>query len=449
MGPTTTQAKNHVSQQSHTKSVGDILHACITALTVFLFRYVGTMHTRGFYILTKQQFLALNSALTQRWISGPAGSGKTWLMKEKVFDLIGKYTKPKVLVLCHSQLLCANLQKHFKMLHELGLVIGMANVMTYNQFLFTHVNISAAHQAFVRRCLIEAAFSSFKQKESNPSCLYDHIFLDEGQEFCENEIELLKFFLKQDRCSYFWVMHDQYERSEATTNQYLKQKLEHSLQLVNILRGTQNMFTVFKQYTKACGFGEQLRFGHRCDGSSVIWDASLGGDMTENAKTVTKYAEQLMSANKLAPDDVCVLTRDEQTRDQLSEELQSSLRCQTAKHYLDTEETCTAVIVETICRFKGLESTAVILFNPVDAKTPAELGKYLLYLGLSRSSLFLVVLSSKVYCPRIRENKFAHWQNDIEKFPGHILMLFYTLMMLALLAKNFFKFKLATVLILD
>ena len=75
---------------------------------------------------------------------------------------------------------------------------------------------------------------------------------------------------------------------------------------------------------------------------------------------------------------------------------------QTADDLLENFRNC--AVVESIQRFKGLESKVVILFNPPFQGDSQFCTKELLYAAVSRCSCFLVVISTKEGCIALKSD---------------------------------------------
>ena len=100
--------------------------------------------------------------------------------------------------------------------------------------------------------------------------------------------------------------------------------------------------------------------------------------------------------------DICVLSEDVPKRDLLTAELcKQGIACQDAEEHIQTESQ--AVIVESIRRFKGLESKVVIMFYPLNTNTPGQLNG-LLYSAISRCSCYLLILRTKIGHQQVKNN---------------------------------------------
>ena len=85
------------------------------------------------------------------------------------------------------------------------------------------------------------------------------------------------------------------------------------------------------------------------------------------------------------------------------------------------ERSLNYAVVETVSRFKGLESKVVILFNPAFIGSEASFTQEMLYIAVSRCSCFLVVISTEEGCNALKSDAGLELDTSkqIERF--HIL----------------------------
>lgn len=63
---------------------------------------------------TNEQLKVLLNLSSEQWITGPAGSGKTWMLIEKVKELGISRSGEKILVVCYSRPLSKMLEQQFE-----------------------------------------------------------------------------------------------------------------------------------------------------------------------------------------------------------------------------------------------------------------------------------------------------------------------------------------------
>ena len=339
----------------------------------------------------------MRSHATQ-WITGPAGSGKTWLLIKKVIELAQKMKDGKMLVLCSSSPLCKHLQKQFWL--ELKQPIN-------DEHSFIHV---CTHSDFLR----------MHRYHVSPPC-YQHIFVDEGQDLPnlfpnENWFESIKPFLQGNdgKRHYLWVMYDSNQHlgpSEGNLPPSIQQEVANSYQLRTVLRNGKNISEMVEKYYSA---NDEIKLGHKgLVGLNITWDNSLSDEQQHGGMVVVKHVKRLTKEN-VQLKDICVLSEDETKRERIAEALhEQSILNQNAMEHIMSESQ--AVIVESIEQFKGLESKVVILFDPPFFPTEERsnlLVKKLLYTAVSRCTCYLIVVSTSGGCEALKSKLgYLHIQN--------------------------------------
>ena len=329
---------------------------------------------------TPDQLNVMMASRPVQWITGPAGSGKTWLLEQKVVGLARNMKGGKILVLCFNRPLSQYLQKQFwsALGQQTNPNHSVIDVFTYSSFL--------------SMC-----------KRYSLLC-YQHIFVDEGQDLADgNWFEEIKLFLQSNDGNphYLWVMFDpnQHVRpTEGNLHPSIQQEVSNAHQLRFVVRNPKNIFEMSKKYYSAI---DGVEPGHNGPvGLNIVWDNSLrrGGTMLVVNHVRSLHEKQVQMK------DICVLSEDVSKRDTLTAELCSQgIPCQDAEQHIQTESQ--AVIVESIRRFKGLESKVVILFDPPNLQTPRNMYihvKELLYTAVSRCFCLLVIISNEEGCEALQ-----------------------------------------------
>ena len=400
-------------------------------------RFVGLVHTtpclshcidtnhKVINLMTREQLKILLTSRPKQWIVGPAGSGKTWLLQEKVLELAHRSLirdentdGNKILVLCYNRPLHQHLKNQFRSRLEAPLqgedVASVIDVMTYSKFLSDHLDIDVQLSDFKKKSLISQKYTQL-QASAVPKSRYRHIFVDEGQDlYSPKWPELLQLFLQKDEDEddephFLWVMYDsnQHIQPSAENFQCFQQYLKNSSQLPNVLRNTENIFDMSKKYYSSVmpSMCPELRLGHNIVGHNVVLDDSLPEllKLEKGAQLVADHVRRFESQN-VQMRDICILTTEKTTRNRLTKELDGrKIPCQNAEQHILTE--VPAVIVESIRRFKGLESKVVILFDPLNAKSSLNQQSIgLLYSAISRCCCYLLILSTKIGCQLLQSN---------------------------------------------
>lgn len=130
---------------------------------------------------------------------------------------------------------------------------------------------------------------------------------------------------------------------------------------------------------------------HGEDGLNIYWDDSLKSEATCE-QVIVKHLEHLKQ-NGVQSKDICILLRDA-NKQMLG--LNLGVEIQNAEELWANPEN-NKVVVESIRRFKGLQSKVVILYNPPFDEAEMKT-RELLYTAFSRCYCYLVVISTARGC---------------------------------------------------
>lgn len=208
------------------------------------------------------------------------------------------------------------------------------------------------------------------------SLTYDAVFIDEAQDFKTDWWDAIESLLKDTKTSTFHLFFDSnqniyegsgIERFNSSLSVELTINCRNTREIANYVNRLGNL----DNPTKAASGPEPLL-------NKFNRDSSL-------REQVSQQIEQVLDTFGIRPDELVVLTDTKNTRDLLSEEL--------AKNAVSSWH---SIQVETIHRFKGLESEAVICVLESDESrtSPEELAR-LGYIGLSRARVILSVLGNE------------------------------------------------------
>ena len=360
--------------------------------------------------ITREQLQVLvDTSSAQKWIVGPAGSGKTCLIVEKVIQLAEKILlhslNEKILVVCYNRPLSVMLRKSFEgALVDLlqGEVLNsVVDVKTFDKLLSDIIgssfNLKDGEENVIR------ALDSLQQRTSSERSLfsYEHIFVDEGQDlYSDKWPDLLKMLHRtsEDPADevedleprYFWVCYDSNQHLHLSKNQLSPhlQNLRNSTRLYQVLRNTKKIFSQFEKYFEPT-VQPSKPVGE--DGLNIYWDDSLKSEATCE-QVIVKHLEYLKQ-NGVQSKDICILLRD--ANKQILG-LNLGVEIQNAEELWANPEN-NKVVVESIRRFKGLQSKVVILYNPPFDEAEMKT-RELLYTAFSRCYCYLVVISTARGC---------------------------------------------------
>ena len=384
---------------------------------------------------TNEQLSVVLSSVPEQWITGPAGSGKTWLLTKKVLMLaknaLSKGKKEKILVTCHHEPLAEMFGKVFKdelilSFPEFGDLEEVVEVKTFDSLLyditddFFQGKVKGVAQAWE---LVEKG-TMFTQR-------YDHIFVDDFEDLWNDKWPtLFKRMLKNndadeddDCCEpkhiWFFLDTNQDIRSSEEQSQLPRESRKKTFRLSKVLRNTQMVFEQTKKYFKSNA--KPIELGHDVCGLEIKWDDSLREEFpigTNGIGLIKKHIKDLRG-QKVNDKDICILTQTEFIRDEVSSELKKvGIENQTAKQMFQNDDN--KVVVESIWRFKGLESKVVVLY-----RLPFIVGPFptlrkvraLLYTAFSRCLCYMIVISYAISCNILKSGKgYYKVPDDVLKY---------------------------------
>lgn len=374
-----------------------------------------------------------------RWIVGPAGSGKTCLLMDKVVrlakNIISDALDQKILVVCYNKPLSLKIGRTIE--RELKVVYdiqeqdqgekprSVVDVKTFEKIL---KDINGSFGIGDEENRVPMALENLQRDTSSTfKHTYDHIFVDEGQDLYHPQWpSLLKMMHKSSsgRAAvedddfdprYFWVFYDSNQHLHLSKEKTLPSysvDLRNSLRLHKILRNTKNVFSqVNKYFEPRLETSIPVGVYHREVGLEIEWDESLQSEETTSdanrGHSIVKHVKYL-KRNDVQNRDICVLAKNQETSNKLIPNLEEvGIECQNAEELYGNKINNNKVVVESIRRFKGLESKVVILYDP-----PYSAGgktRELLYTAISRCLCYLVVISTKQGCESLR-SKAGLWE---------------------------------------
>ena len=362
---------------------------------------------------TPQQLKIFMESPPKQWITGPAGSGKTVLLIQKVQELTKKIKEAgrneRILVLVFNKPLRNYL---YQTLKNDGVEI---DVMTFMEFLYQKEIVSkqpffkSNNYSYEEKCK-EIESSYLKLLESRDLITvqekYEHIFVDEGQDlFDENWPELLKLFHNEPDndplgAFYFWVMFDSNQHVQPGRKQLPYKYLKNASRLTHVLRNTGNIFNLSREYfTSIYNKNDEIKLGHTEVGLNILWVNELEEDWSNCCNLLFEQIKKLWHQG-VTNKDIAILTRTEKESKNLIEELNNRCKCQfeDAQNFFNRDKR-DKITVESIRRFKGLESKVVILLDPKWMYTVGQNGgnqaSELMYVAVSRCHCYLIIILTK------------------------------------------------------
>ena len=346
-------------------------------------------------VLTKDQMRVLDFLGSHRRVavSGGAGTGKTVLALEKARRLASEGFK--TLLTCYNRQLADHLS---------SMCVGTSNldVMSFHQLCYRQVE--RANQASGRNLVMEATVT-YPGKElydvQLPNAFaysldvlpdrYDAIVCDEGQDFREEFWVPLELLLSDYDRSPLYVFYDDNQNIYARAGTFPIQ--DEPFTLTTNCRNTGPIHLAAYKHYKGIPVSPP-----DIDGDEVQLDVSPGRDA--QAAKINARIVDLVARQGVAPCDITVLIADALRKTEYYATLR---RLPLPKPAIWLEEGIrgsNTVLIDTIQRFKGLESPIIILWglDTIDLARSEEL----LYVGMSRAKSMLVVIGTAATCTNFK-----------------------------------------------
>lgn len=342
-------------------------------------------------VLTKDQTRVLDFLRSHRRVavSGGAGTGKTVLALEKARRLATEGFK--TLLTCYNRQLAD---------HLASLCAGTANldVMSFHQL--CHRQVEKANHASGRDLVAEAKVT-YPGKDlyevQLPNALayslevlpdrYDAIVCDEGQDFREEFWVPLELLLADYDRSPLYVFYDDNQNIYARAGTFPIR--DEPFTLTTNCRNTAPIHAAAYKHYKGVPVAPPEN-----EGDEVQFDEAPGRD-AQAAKINTRIVD-LIARQGVSPGDITVLIADALRKADYYATLRRLPLPKPATWLEEGIRGTNTVLIDTIQRFKGLESPIVILWG-LDAIDLAR-NEELLYVGMSRAKSLLVVVGTAATC---------------------------------------------------
>lgn len=292
-------------------------------------------------------------------IVGPAGTGKTFLAVEKARRLAS--SEEPVLFLCYN----AALRDHLSKSHQLP------NVRYQN---FHGLAREVAGPAGTLEGAVDALLEHLADDAPLP---YDHLVLDEAQDF---DRDWLEFLQARFRNRAFYAFYDPHQNIQGEPDTAWLDQIPCRL---NLSRNCRNTLEVARSAYRAVGLETPLNLGvtgpkpviHRVDSPQ------------DAVKLVNKLVASARTAHRIPPDEIAVLTLE--SLDGASHWCQAKLGGKPTALRPKPGH----VTLSTVRRFKGLEATAVIVVDVDFSRTVHDEWRRSLYVACSRARQFVHVIA--------------------------------------------------------
>jgi superfamily I DNA/RNA helicase len=217
---------------------------------------------------------------------------------------------------------------------------------------------------------------------------FDALIIDEGQDFHSSWLEALELAVKDRGKGVVYMFHDNNQSVVPRSGSYIAKLDYFDFRLIKNLRNTRAIFRVVDRFYQSA----EPVIPQGPQGSDVMWNPCK--DVSEVRKLLVERTGYLINHHGLSPEEIAVLV----PAQKMIEEIVPGGRL--ANHPIRSAEDFdgTGPIVDSIRRFKGLESTAVILVLTNSIRGEQEV----LYTAVSRPRAILEVLAPRALINEIR-----------------------------------------------
>lgn len=337
-----------------------------------------------FIRLTEQQYAILRAMqqVPRVSVSGCAGSGKTLLAKRKA--QMSNDSGAKTLLCCFSTLLGTDFNMYAS--ENPGLTGCNFHTLMYSLL----KNNFGLRQNEITKLLEDenALIETLLLKELDQ---YDTIVIDEAQDFSNIHLEILDLILKPAGCLYcFWDNNQKVLRPDF--------KLPANLIEFNLDTNFRNTGKIFQQLKPFYSDSKPI-FNQGPEGKDVIICPPYQSTRSQDLKQkLTNEILNLIHNDGIKESNITVLTFKGKEQSQLQDFKIPGVRISNFEN-LTVDNT---LRIETVRRFKGLESQVVILteLDGEQAAIDEVLWNNLCYVGISRARNHLIILPSDVAADR-------------------------------------------------
>jgi hypothetical protein len=332
--------------------------------------------------LTEQQYWILVAMASNRRmaIPGAAGTGKTLLAAKKA--VLMTEAGQNVLLVCYNAPLAAFLKL------KLGR-IPLLTVGNYHQLALSAaeragLQIPPANQ--IRNPDLSGLF--LKALDALPDHRYDAIVVDEGQDFEADWLESLECALADADDGTYHIFYDSNQDVQNRSGGYIESTMQSEFDLTRNFRNTRNIFRLSKRFYSG---PPVMPIGPK--GVDVEWITVQRPD--DPRAVLRSWLGRLLKEDAISPERIAVLCRSRAAVEELAPdnrlgrvEVTDAARREPGKP-----------VVDSIRRFKGLESDVVAIFQPEEFLDDIEL----LYVATSRARVKLSVIGEEQALGFLRE----------------------------------------------
>lgn len=313
-------------------------------------------------------------------VKGHAGTGKTILAVRKAFR--EKEENKKVLFLCYNLLLKDLIKKESNGEFDVYVIHDLASeyLRKSNKSLFDDFEDTGDYDVMMANFIKEVT-----RKEINQEMMYDSIIIDEGQDFTEEWFNAVNKLLKNDGsiCVFYdenQMLYNKYGRKDiGFLDKGTKYTLKRNMRNTDEIFSTSlNVINVNKNSVKLNGI------------NGVEPDIIFIEDSFDAITQLKNIIIELKRNEYLKDENISILT------------MEAKKKLKFKKGILDVFKGT----VESIRRFKGLESDIVIIPDLNYNFMEDEDIKNLLYVGVSRAKAHLILMIDTEELTRKQRSKY-------------------------------------------
>jgi hypothetical protein len=341
--------------------------------------------------LTREQFEILSSleGFSQMTVAGGAGTGKTLLALEKACRLAEDGAT--VLLICYNEALGDHLTRLTEAFPTV--TVGSFHSVCGRAAQSAGIEVRAVGREFYERALPEALLEAVSVKEE---LKLDAVVVDEGQDFRDSWLTILRLCLKDSECGLFYVFHDDNQKIYSHSSTWLKELPQARYQLTRNLRNTRAIHLCVKPW-----YGGKAIRSAGPEGVPVEWHvAKRKEDLTAMVKGAVT---DLIGRQKVPMGDIAILTGGRVDGNPVAS------RGMVSGHAFVSggKSSNGRLVFDTVRRFKGLDRPVVLLID-VEELTEPEL----VYVALTRPSVLLMVFGTQAAVDRIKVGPVTEEDED-------------------------------------
>jgi hypothetical protein len=329
-------------------------------------------------LLTENQFMILDFISSRRRvaIAGGAGTGKTVLAVEKAKRLAADGFK--TLLTCYNRELANHLSEQLR---------GYENIVVSNFHSLCSHYVNQAEKDVTHKCMQDAK-RAYPQhdywKVQLPVAMsyalefvderFDAIVVDEGQDFGEEFWMPLEFLLSDLQSSPFYIFYDTHQNLYSNSLNFPITEAPFSL-TKNCRNTSQIHDFAYRNYQGPPIDGPTL------EGQSI--HLIEGSNLQKQALSLQQKITDLLSKNEVKAQQIVVLIGDSYVKEVRYELIRNLVLPRGLRWGIEAGIQFGSILVDTVKRFKGLESEVVFIWGLPSANA-TDLTE-VLYVGASRA----------------------------------------------------------------